>query len=207
MKVQKSLLIFVFYLTLILELIYVRLFHLFPAMFLNINNFLAETLHMETYFIRNLLILLMIGALLGKQFLEEIKLRHRSCYIFFLTFVIFMGILTFSLLRLSYTRENHLAYLPFLITILVFAPINEEIIFRYCMILTKNKKLKWLTSILSSFLFVVSHVGVDFQGLFMLAILATLTAIAYVKTQNIIYPTLVHFLWNVVMTIVFLVVI
>ncbi len=84
---------------------------------------------------------------------------------------------------------------------IVFAPIVEEVVFRYGMISFKNKAV---TLILSSILFGFIHVSTAFQtgnleDLYFLIVyvpLGFVLGISYIKTEKLIYPILIHALYN-----------
>lgn len=109
---------------------------------------------------------------------------------------------TIYLLPIKETVSNiHLNILTILVEIIatcLFAPICEEIICRFGIYEYLNKKIKTslMAMILSSFIFSVIHFyGID--GLIVIFFISLIWNYAYVKTNNLIYPIILHFLNNI----------
>lgn len=83
------------------------------------------------------------------------------------------------------------------ITTCVIAPISEEIIFRYGIFNYINKKLSPIISIIiTSIIFSIVHLyGVD--GFIILLVISIIWNYCYYKTNNLIYPIMMHFVHNV----------
>lgn len=83
------------------------------------------------------------------------------------------------------------------ITTCVIAPISEEIIFRYGIFNYINKKLSPIISIIiTSIIFSIVHLyGVD--GFIILLVISIIWNYGYYKTNNLIYPIMMHFVHNV----------
>ena len=109
---------------------------------------------------------------------------------------------TIYLLPIKETVSNiPLNFLTILVEIIVtclFAPICEEIICRFGIYEYLNKKIKTslIAMILASFIFSVIHFyGID--GLIIIFFISLIWNYAYVKTNNLIYPIVLHFLNNI----------
>lgn len=95
----------------------------------------------------------------------------------------------------------HLNILTILVEIIatcLFAPICEEIICRFGIYEYLNKKIKTslIAMILTSFIFSIIHFyGID--GLIIIFFISLIWNYAYVKTNNLIYPIILHFLNNI----------
>lgn len=93
---------------------------------------------------------------------------------------------------------NFLTILVEIIATCLFAPICEEIICRFGIYEYLNKKIKTslIAMILTSFIFSVIHFyGID--GLIIIFFISLIWNYAYVKTNNLIYPIILHFLNNI----------
>ena len=78
----------------------------------------------------------------------------------------------------------------------IFAPICEEIIFRFGLYEKLNKKFNVGISILiTSIIFSVIHFY-QLDGIIILLIISTIWNYAYYKTNNLLYPIIFHFLHN-----------
>lgn len=109
---------------------------------------------------------------------------------------------TIYLLPIKETVSNiHLNILTILVEIIatcLFAPICEEIICRFGIYEYLNKKIKTslIAMILTSFIFSVIHFyGID--GLIIIFFISLIWNYAYIKTNNLIYPIILHFLNNI----------
>lgn len=86
-----------------------------------------------------------------------------------------------------------------------FAPIVEEIVFRYAMISFEPKNRIW-TLVLSSFLFGFIHVSSalqsgnlsDLTNIIIYLVLGLVLGTIYLKKQKLIYPILVHGFYNAI---------
>ena len=82
-------------------------------------------------------------------------------------------------------------FLYFISTIIV-APICEEIVFRFGLYEYLNKKVNLIVAILiTSVLFSLIH-GYKFDGFIILLILSIIWNYSYLKTNNIVYPIILH---------------
>lgn len=82
------------------------------------------------------------------------------------------------------------------ITTCIFAPICEEIIFRFGLYEKLNKKFNVVISILlTSIVFSIIHFY-ELDGFIILLIISTIWNYAYYKTNNLVYPIILHFLHN-----------
>ena len=84
------------------------------------------------------------------------------------------------------------------IAICLFAPICEEIIFRFGMYeyIGKKSKFNLFNMILTSILFALIHFyGID--GFIIVGIISFLWNYTYFKTNNLLYPIILHFIHNV----------
>lgn len=93
---------------------------------------------------------------------------------------------------------NILTILVEIIATCLFAPICEEIICRFGIYEYLNKRIKFslIAMILASFIFSVIHFyGID--GLIIIFFISLIWNYAYFKTNNLIYPIILHFLNNI----------
>ena len=78
----------------------------------------------------------------------------------------------------------------------IFAPICEEIIFRFGLYEKINKKFNVVISILiTSIIFSIIHFY-QLDGIIILLTISTIWNYAYYKTNNLLYPIIFHFLHN-----------
>lgn len=85
-----------------------------------------------------------------------------------------------------------------IITTCLFAPIFEEIIFRFGLYEYLNKKIKSkvIVMLLTSIIFSAIHFyGID--GFTILLIISLIWHYSYFKTGNLIYPIILHFIHNI----------
>lgn len=83
-----------------------------------------------------------------------------------------------------------------IITTCLFAPIFEEIIFRFGLYEKLNKKFNIGVSILiTSIIFSTIHFY-KLDGIIILLTISTIWNYAYYKTNNLLYPIIFHFLHN-----------
>ena len=85
--------------------------------------------------------------------------------------------------------------------VLIFAPIIEELVYRYCLIPPKKGFLKYLMIVISSFVFAYMHAevnGIDGQLILLLPYFSAgiLYGVLYGYYQNIWYSISAHFTWN-----------
>lgn len=82
------------------------------------------------------------------------------------------------------------------ITTCIFAPILEEIMFRFGLFGILHKKMNYILSIIiTSIIFALVHpYGLD--GLVILIIISIVWNYSYYKTNNLIYPIILHFIHN-----------
>lgn len=93
---------------------------------------------------------------------------------------------------------NFLTILVEIIVTCLFAPICEEIICRFGIYEYLNKRIKTslIAMILASFIFSIIHFyGID--GLIIIFFISLIWNYAYFKTNNLIYPIVLHFLNNI----------
>ena len=83
------------------------------------------------------------------------------------------------------------------ITTCIFAPIFEEIIFRFGIYKKINKKLNIiLTMIITSVIFAIIHFY-NIDGSIILIGISLVWNYSFYKTDNLIYPILLHFFHNI----------
>lgn len=85
-----------------------------------------------------------------------------------------------------------------IITTCLFAPIFEEIIFRFGLYEYLNKKIKSkvIVMLLTSIIFSAIHFyGID--GFVILLVISLIWNYSYFKTDNLIYPIILHFIYNI----------
>ena len=83
------------------------------------------------------------------------------------------------------------------ITTCIFAPIFEEIIFRFGIYKKVNKKLNLVLSILiTSVIFAIIHLY-NFDGIIILIGISSVWNYSFYKTDNLIYAILLHFFHNI----------
>ena len=79
----------------------------------------------------------------------------------------------------------------------IFAPIFEEIIFRFGLYNKLNKKINYIISMLiTSIIFAFIH-DYKLDGIIIITIISLIWNYFYYKTNNLIYPIALHFLHNV----------
>lgn len=82
------------------------------------------------------------------------------------------------------------------ITLLLIAPFFEEIIFRYGIYNSFNKKMKSMLSIMiTSLIFATIHLY-KIDGFILLSLLSIIWNYCYYKTNNLIYAIILHFEFN-----------
>lgn len=82
------------------------------------------------------------------------------------------------------------------ITTCIFAPITEEIIFRFGLLeYLKNKSNKIFSIILSSIIFSLLHLY-NIDGLILTLLVGIMCGISYVKTDNLLFPIIIHLVYN-----------
>lgn len=83
------------------------------------------------------------------------------------------------------------------ITTCIFAPIFEEIIFRFGLYKKINKKLNIILSmIITSVIFTIAHFY-NIDGSIILIVISLVWNYSFYKTDNLIYPILLHFFHNI----------
>ena len=146
-------------------------------------------------------------------FLKENK--NEILYVFLLniifafTFLFLIGILDFALgildptwvtgLDIDHVDLTPSAFLFSAIATIIFAPIMEELIFRGVLFNRLKIKIGILPAMLiSSFIFAIGH---DFGGITSAFLFGICMCILYLKTDNILIPMSVHFINNLVATL------
>lgn len=82
------------------------------------------------------------------------------------------------------------------ITTCIFAPIFEEIIFRFGLYKKLNKKYNVVISmIITSLVFAIVHIY-SIDGIIILLVLALMWNYSFYKTNNLMYPIMLHFFHN-----------
>lgn len=108
---------------------------------------------------------------------------------------------TIQLLPLELTinevyNSNILMILVNFFTSLLIAPIFEEIIFRYGIYNSFNKKMKPIISVIStSIIFAIIHMY-KLDGVIVIGLLSMIWNYSYYKTNNLIYAIILHFVFN-----------
>ena len=87
-----------------------------------------------------------------------------------------------------------------ILTVVILAPIAEELVFRFAMIKI-NSKYKYIWLIISSLIFGLLHIWGDYIYLLDYALFGFIIGFVYLKTENIWYPIAIHFLNTFISTI------
>ncbi len=104
--------------------------------------------------------------------------------------------------EVSFSLEGILA----IISIVIVAPIIEEIIFRFGILEKMETKFKKTTMILvGSFLFAIVH-GYVLSGFLTVLLFGIILSILYLHTRNLVYPMIMHFINNFLAVLVVLVI-
>lgn len=83
------------------------------------------------------------------------------------------------------------------ITTCIFAPVFEEIIFRFGIYKKINKKLNIVVSIIiTSMIFSIMHFY-NIDGCVILIVVSLVWNYSFYKTDNLVYPILLHFFHNI----------
>jgi len=116
-------------------------------------------------------------------------------FIFFFLMLIYMSEYLrqpfFYSLQLSMPLFTFTEYIAFALTVVIIAPVSEELIFRGPLLFWFRNKSKYLFIIISMFWFVVIHGDVIFGALFSLG-LSFLT----LRFKNLSVPIIAHAIWN-----------
>lgn len=93
---------------------------------------------------------------------------------------------------------NFLTIVLEIITTCLFAPIFEEIIFRFGLYEYLNKKIKSkvIVMLLTSIIFSAIHFY-EIDGFVILLVISLIWNYSYFKTDNLIYPIILHFIHNI----------
>ena len=92
--------------------------------------------------------------------------------------------------------SNYFEIIVEFIAVCIFAPIFEEIIFRFGLYKKLNKKLNAFISILAtSIVFALIH-DYDIDGIIILLGISLIWNYSFYKTKNLIYPIILHFFHN-----------
>ena len=116
----------------------------------------------------------------------------------FLTYYIFDYISKYININFTNVTEptNFLMIITSFITTCVFAPITEEIVFKFGLLdYLKNKSNSFIALILSSVVFALLHFY-NIDGIILTLLLGLLCGISYLKTNNLIYPIIIHLAFN-----------
>lgn len=97
---------------------------------------------------------------------------------------------------LSYKISNWKNYLISILSLCVFPAIGEELLFRGIVLNSMEKKGKILSVVISSILFSAFHLNLS--QLFYPILFGMILGIAYLVTDNILVPILIHFFNNAV---------
>lgn len=172
-----------------------------------INNF---------YYVRAIYIVLIV--LFAFSFINDLKKKDKININKYLNIKKINICILFKYLFLSFIiriiLEQIVIYMPFtttniqipsnvfeitveFITTCIFAPIFEEIIFRFGIYKKINKKLNIiLTMIITSLIFVIIHFY-NIDGSIILIGISLVWNYSFYKTDNLIYPILLHFFHNI----------
>ena len=171
---------------------------------------------MNNYYFQNLLYIVII-VLIALWTINNIKTKDNIRINKYLNIKNINIVVLFKYLFLSFIiriiLERLLIYIPItttsvriplnileiiveLITTCIFAPIFEEIIFRFWMYKRINKKFSICISIiLTSIIFAILH-GYRYDGLIILSGVSLIWNYAFYKHENLIYPILLHSIHN-----------
>lgn len=172
---------------------------------------------MNNYYFQNLLYIVII-VLIALWTINSIKTKDNIRINKYLNIKNINIVVLFKYLFLSFIiriiLERLLIYIPIaitsvriplnileiiveLITTCIFAPIFEEIIFRFWMYKKINKKFNICISIiLTSIIFAILH-GYRYDGLIILSGISLIWNYAFYKHENLIYPILLHSIHNI----------
>ena len=172
---------------------------------------------MNNYYFQNLLYIVII-VLIALWTINNIKTKDNIRINKYLNIKNINIVVLFKYLFLSFIiriiLERLLIYIPITITSVriplnileiivesittcIFAPIFEEIIFRFWMYKKINKKFNICISIiLTSIIFAILH-GYRYDGLIILSGISLIWNYAFYKRENLIYPILLHSIHNI----------
>ncbi|MBD7910594.1 CPBP family intramembrane metalloprotease [Clostridium sp. Sa3CVN1] len=85
----------------------------------------------------------------------------------------------------------------FILSTIIFPPLAEEMFYRKAIINFESKKILYISTITSLFLFAIEH-SLSWYGIFMAMIWGIPFSISYIKTKNIYVPMMAHFIVNLI---------
>lgn len=159
-----------------------------------------------------LLVVIGIGVIDNLKTKEKINIKDRMslkkinisslikmlCLSFFLRILIEQISLLININQVSTLgTTNWLEITVEFISTCVFAPIFEEIIIRFGLYEKLSKKMNFVFAIIiSSIIFSILHLY-NFHGFIILFVLSIVWNYSYYKTNNLIYPIILHFVHNI----------
>lgn len=152
----------------------------------------------------NVLVFLLLLLLLKKyikKYIEKLDFSIKKIGIYFLLGVIYAFIsnfiyFAFSINAFSFNPINAHKF-SYIISVVLIAPFVEEIIYRVIPIeylIKKNVTKIWIVSFTSLF-FGLVHLP-NFSQFFFTFFLGLICSLVYIKERNLIYPILIHFIYN-----------
>ena len=182
---------------------------------MNMGDIMLDQIINNFYFSR--LLYIIIIALIGLEVINDLKSKDKIDIKKYLNIKKINLRLFLKYLFLSFTvriiLEQLIIYIPFkptniqipsniyeiileFIATCIFAPIFEEIIFRFGFYKKLNKRLNVFVSILiTSIVFSVIHIY-NIDGIIILLGISLIWHYSFYKTNNLIYPILLHFFHN-----------
>lgn len=183
---------------------------------MKIGDTMSEQIINNFYFGRAIYIVLIV--LFAFSFINDLKKKDKINIKEYLNIKNLNICILFKYLFLSFViriiLEQMVIYMPFattniqipsnifeiiveFITTCIFAPIFEEIIFRFGIYKKVNKKLNLVLSILiTSVIFAIIHLY-NIDGSIILIGISLVWNFSFYKTDNLIYPILLHFFHNI----------
>lgn len=183
---------------------------------IKVGGTMLEQIINSFYFERSLYIVIVV--LFAFFFINDLKKKDKISLNKYLVIKNINIYVLFKYLFLSFIiriiLEQIVAYLPFtetniqipstmfeivvqFITTCIFAPVFEEIIFRFGIYKKINKKLNIIVSmIITSMIFSIMHFY-NIDGCVILIVVSLVWNYSFYKTDNLVYPILLHFFHNI----------
>ena len=182
---------------------------------IKLGGIMLEKIINNFYFVRlfYIVIFVTLGVTIINNLKDKDKINIKECLNIRKTNVRLLLKYLFLSFAVRIILERLVVYIPFettnaqissnvfeiiveFITICIFAPIFEEIIFRFGLYKKLNKKLNPFISILvTSIVFALIHIY-NIDGVIILLGISLIWHYSFYKTNNLIYPVLLHFFHN-----------
>ena len=129
----------------------------------------------------------------------DIKFLLEMLFLSFILRILFEQLISITNIEqtTSVVPSNILEIFMEILATVIFAPIFEEIIFRFGLYEKLNKKLNYIIAmVITSIIFALLHFY-KLDGILILPIISFIWNYAYYKCDNLIYPIILHFSHNI----------